>query len=155
MESMVARAYRDSHRKHKLENVQNNVNEASETEDEQDSMMARASFKSPGRIIRKFIHHLEPSRGNQLELGKDGQKHIPMPFDNNPSLSAQQIETLKHPALRFELDASLPPVALEHPVRIWNVVYHSIPPEDRPAMMWKMDQVDDPEDEGKRGHETC
>ena len=62
---------------------------------------------------------------------------IPMPFEDNPSLSPQLIDSLKKTSFPFKPDARLPPLALEHPARIWNVIYHSLGPEKRPKVHWR------------------
>ena len=62
---------------------------------------------------------------------------IPMPFEDNPSLSSQRIDSLKKTSFPFKPDARLPPLALEHPARIWNVMYHSLEPERQPKVNWR------------------
>lgn len=51
------------------------------------------------------------------------------------------------PAYSFEdinplmCDPDLPPLALEHPARIWNSLIHSLPPELQPVVKWTYEEV--------------
>lgn len=49
------------------------------------------------------------------------------------------------------LEEDLPPLATEHPARVWNSVLHSLPQELVPTVQWKYEKVmaGDDEDDGK------
>jgi hypothetical protein len=42
-------------------------------------------------------------------------------------------------ACTVSLDADLPPLAIEHPARVWNVLIHSLPAELQPVIKWTWD----------------
>lgn len=49
------------------------------------------------------------------------------------------------------LEEDLPPLAAEHPARVWNSILHSLPQELVPTVQWKYERVasEDEEDEGE------
>lgn len=50
------------------------------------------------------------------------------------------------PSYRFgevpeSYDAELPPLAVEHPARVWNSLIHGLAPENQPVVKWTYDEV--------------
>lgn len=84
----------------------------------------------------KLLKPVPPTKIAATSLGCD----IPMPFKGNPSVSQPMLETLKKARFPYQLDPSLPPLALEHPVRIWNVIFQSLEPEVQPVVKWSFNQ---------------
>lgn len=41
------------------------------------------------------------------------------------------------------LDPDLPPLAIEHPARMWNSLIHSLSPEFQPVVKWTYDRTEE------------
>lgn len=44
--------------------------------------------------------------------------------------------------LPVRLDPDLPPMAVEHPTRVWNSLIHSMAPELQPLIKWEYDEME-------------
>jgi hypothetical protein len=90
------------------------------------------------------------------EVALQQECDIPMP-EAGCDWRVRQIEG-EEEGMRFmvgphivSLEEDLPPLATEHPARVWNSVLHSLPQELVPTVQWKYEKVmaGDDEDDGE------
>jgi len=76
------------------------------------------------------VHH---GRTTTLFVSEGGCD-IPMPRSDDAPL----------PSVSFDPD--LPPLAAQHPTRVWNTMLHSLAPELQPLIKWEYDKLDEHND---------
>jgi hypothetical protein len=82
--------------------------------------------KEGGEAEQPEVHYRRQTKLYITDAGCD----IPMPRSSPESRSS----------VKVSFEPNLPPMAAEHPTRVWNLMLHSLAPELQPIVKWEYDQ---------------